>query len=103
MRLGEIQKLKVCKKVDFGVYLCEEDNRDERVLLPKKVVPEGIEIGDEVEVFLYKDSDDRLIATTAKPKVTLHNFALLTVKEVTKIGAFWTMDWKRICFFHIKK
>ncbi|MBQ1902478.1 MAG: RNA-binding protein [Lachnospiraceae bacterium] len=88
MRLGEIQKLKVCKKVDFGVYLCEEDNRDERVLLPKKVVPEGIEIGDEVEVFLYKDSDDRLIATTAKPKVTLHNFALLTVKEVTKIGAF---------------
>ena len=56
--------------------------------LPKKVVPEGIEIGDEVEVFLYKDSDDRLIATTAKPKVTLHNFALLTVKEVTKIGAF---------------
>ena len=88
MRVGESQKLKVCKKVDFGVYLCEEDNRDERVLLPKKVVPEGIEIGDEVEVFLYKDSDDRLIATTAKPKVTLHNFALLTVKEVTKIGAF---------------
>ena len=88
MRVGESQKLKVCKKVDLGVYLCEEDNRDERVLLPKKVVPEGIEIGDEVEVFLYKDSDDRLIATTAKPKVTLHNFALLTVKEVTKIGAF---------------
>lgn len=88
MKLGEIQKLKVCKTVDFGVYLTDEEGGDQRVLLPKKVVPEGTKIGDEVEVFLYKDSDDRLIATTAKPKVTLGQYALLSVKEVTKIGAF---------------
>ncbi len=88
MKLGEIQKLKVCKTVDFGVYLTDEEGGDQRVLLPKKVVPEGTKIGDEVEVFLYKDSDDRLIATTAKPKVTLDQYALLSVKEVTKIGAF---------------
>ncbi|MCR5667576.1 MAG: RNA-binding protein [Lachnospiraceae bacterium] len=88
MKLGEIQKLKVCKTVDFGVYLTDEEGGDQRVLLPKKVVPEGTKIGDEVEVFLYKDSDDRLIATTAKPKVTLNQYALLSVKEVTKIGAF---------------
>lgn len=61
MKLGKKQVLTVVKKVDFGVYLGGEE---EKVLLPKKQVPEGIELGDPVEVFLYKDSDDRLIATT---------------------------------------
>jgi len=64
MRLGKKQVLTVVKTVDFGVYL---GNDEERVLLPKKQVPEGIEPGDPVEVFLYKDSDDRLIATTNEP------------------------------------
>ena len=64
MRLGEKQVLTVVKKVDFGVYLGTDE---ERVLLPKKQVPEGIEPGDPIEVFLYKDSSDRMIATTNDP------------------------------------
>ena len=91
MELGKIQILKVAKQVDFGVYLAEDGNAEERVLLPKKQVPEGVKTGDEVEVFLYKDSQDRLIATTARPKLTLGEIGRLTVKEVGKIGAF--LDW----------
>lgn len=91
MQLGEIQVLTVMRQVDFGVYLASPQCPEERVLLPKKQVPEGVIIGDELEVFLYKDSKDRLIATTAMPKLTLGKMALLTVKEVTKIGAF--LDW----------
>lgn len=78
----------VVKQVDFGVYL---GNEEERVLLPKKQVPEGVEIGDPVEVFLYKDSDDRLIATTNEPKLKLDELAVLTVAEVGKFGAF--LEW----------
>ena len=78
----------VVKKVDFGVYL---GNEEERVLLPKKQVPDGLEIGDPVEVFLYKDSSDRLIATTNEPKVTLGELAVLTVADTGKYGAF--LDW----------
>lgn len=88
MRLGEKQVLTVVKKVDFGVYLGSDE---ERVLLPKKQVPEGIEVGDPVEVFLYKDSSDRMIATTKEPKLTLGNLAVLEVVDVGRIGAF--LDW----------
>lgn len=88
MKLGKKQMLMVVKKVDFGVYL---GNEEERVLLPKKQVPEGIEIGDPVEVFLYKDSSDRLIATTNEPKLTLGELAVLTVADTGKYGAF--LDW----------
>ena len=90
MQLGEKQLLKVVKKVEFGVYLGEEDS-EERVLLPIKQVPENIQVGDGLEVFLYKDSKDSLIATTREPAVTLGQIAKLPVKEVTKIGAF--LDW----------
>lgn len=86
--LGKRRNLMVVKKVDFGVYLGTEDDR---VLLPKKEVPKGIEIGDPVEVFLYKDSNDRLIATTAMPKIMPGETAILTVKDTGKIGAF--LDW----------
>ena len=88
MRLGEKQVLTVVKKVDFGVYLGSDE---ERVLLPKKQVPEEIEVGDPVEVFLYKDSSDRMIATTKEPKLTLGNLAVLEVVDVGHIGAF--LDW----------
>lgn len=88
MKLGKKQMLMVVKKVDFGVYL---GNEEERVLLPKKQVPDGLEIGDPVEVFLYKDSSDRLIATTNEPKVTLGELAVLTVADTGKYGAF--LDW----------
>lgn len=89
-KIGEIQKLKAIKKVDFGIYLSEE-NDEERILLPRRQVPEGLSINDEIEVFVYRDSDDRLIATVNRPKLTLNNLGLLEVVSVTKIGAF--LDW----------
>lgn len=88
MRLGEKQVLTVVKIVDFGVYLGSDE---ERVLLPKKQLPEGIEVGDPVEVFLYKDSSDRMIATTKEPKITLGELAVLEVADVGRVGAF--LDW----------
>lgn len=88
LQLGKKQVLTVVKMVDFGVYLGSES---EKVLLPKKQVPSGIELGDPIEVFLYKDSSDRLIATTNKPKLTLGEIAVLTVAQVGKFGAF--LDW----------
>ena len=86
--LGKKQTLMVVKKVDFGVYLGTED---ERVLLPKKQVPSGVGIGDPVEVFLYKDSKDRLIATTQEPKIVLGEVKALKVADTGRIGAF--LDW----------
>ncbi len=91
-RLGENQELTVGKKVEFGVYLTDGESREERILLPKKQVPEGTEIGDKLTVFVYKDSSDRLIATTNKPALTLGSApALLRVAQVNKMGAF--LDW----------
>ena len=91
MKLGEYQELYYVKRVDFGIYLAEEMNDETRVLLPTKQVPEGIKVVDKLRVFLYKDSKDRLIATTNEPKLTLNQFAVLRVKEIGKIGAF--LDW----------
>ena len=90
-KLGEYQKLTIVKKVEFGVYLSEGQSADQRVLLPAKQVPENAKMGDLLEVFLYKDSDDRLIATTNRPKLTLGKLAALRVVQVGKIGAF--LDW----------
>lgn len=92
-RLGKKQKLVVVKSVDFGVYLGETENAsmDDRVLLPKKQVPQGLCVGDEIEVFLYKDSKDRIIATTSTPKLMVGQVGTLTVAQVTGIGAF--LDW----------
>lgn len=91
LELGKRQKLKIVKKVDFGVYLAEQEGDENRVLLPAKQVPEGAQIGDEAEVFLYKDSRDRLISTTAQPKLELGEVAELTVAQTGKFGAF--LDW----------
>ena len=91
LELGKRQTLKIVKRTDFGVYLAEEGAEEERVLLPKKEVPEHAVIGDELNVFLYKDSKDRLIATTRQPKLELGQVGMLKVKEVAKIGAF--LDW----------
>ena len=92
-QLGRNQELVVVKTVDFGVYLGEDQNAgmDERVLLPKKQVPENCNIGDKIEVFLYKDSKDRLIATVNIPKLMVGEVGFLKVSQVTKIGAF--LDW----------
>jgi predicted RNA-binding protein (virulence factor B family) len=100
MRLGKRQVLTVVKKVDFGVYL---GNDEERVLLPKKQVPEGVEPGDPVEVFLYKDSDDRLIATTNEPKVELGELAVLEVADTNKFGAFLNWGLEKDLFLPFKQ
>lgn len=91
--LGKKQVLKVVKTVDFGVYLAEDEKASaiERVLLPAKQVPEGIKLGDSIQVFLYKDSQDRMIATTREPLLQVGETAVLKVLQVTKIGAF--LDW----------
>ena len=93
LKLGEKQKLKVLKKVDFGIYLIDPEAGDEteRVLLPVKQIPEGMEVGSELEVFLYKDSKDRLIATTNTPYITMGEIKVLKVAQIAKIGAF--LDW----------
>lgn len=91
IKLGEIQTLEVIKTTDFGVYLAESKNDENKILLPKNSTPEGTKLGDNVTVFVYKDSSDRPIATTQIPPLTLGKTALLQVKEVTAIGAF--LDW----------
>lgn len=88
IELGKTQCLNVVKKTDFGVYLGTEDDK---VLLPGKMVPEDVEIGDALTVFVYRDSSDRLIATTKTPKIKLGETAVLKVTQVGKIGAF--LDW----------
>ena len=99
-KLGKKQVLTVVKKVDFGVYLGTEE---ERVLLPKKQVPADIELGDPVEVFLYKDSDDRLIATTHEPKVQLGELAVLEVADTGKFGAFLNWGLEKDLFLPFKQ
>lgn len=92
IELGKIQHLKVIRQTDIGVYLNTDDNAQSAdILLPKSQVPAETEIGSIIEVFVYKDSEDRPIATVNKPKVTLGNLAVLRVVEVTRIGAF--LDW----------
>ena len=83
----------VVKKVEFGIYLAEDKNAEakDRVLLPAKQVPEGTKEGDTLEVFIYKDSSDRLIATTREPKLQVGEVGVLPVQQVTRIGAF--LDW----------
>ena len=93
LRLGEKQTLEIMKKVEFGVYLKhpEDAEGEERVLLPAKQVPTGAGVGDSVEVFLYKDSKDRLIATTKTPLLMMDEVKVLKVAQVGKMGAF--LDW----------
>lgn len=98
IRLGEVQKLVIVKKVDFGVYVAPESIikdetalKEHKVLLPAKYVPENKKVGDEVEVFVYRDSKDRMIATTLQPKLVMGQVARLRVAQVGKFGAF--LDW----------
>ena len=89
INLGEKQQLAVVKKVEFGVYLAlSADEGEPRVLLPRKQVPEKCDVGDGMEVFIYRDSQDRLIATTREPKLAMGQVAELTVAQTSKIGAF---------------
>ena len=94
LRLGERQELAIMKEVAFGVYLADpKDGRNaEEVLLPGKEVPEGAQIGDSISVFIYRDSKDRVIATTRQPQLSVGQTAVLKVKEVGRIGAF--LEWE---------
>lgn len=91
IELGKIQTLTVQREKDFGVYLGQEGDDKQSVLLPRKQVPEGTKTGDSLEVFVYKDSEDRMIATTTVPKLQVGETAVLPVKDVVKIGAFLDM------------
>ncbi len=91
IKIGEINDLEIIKKKDFGVYLTDGTTE---VLLPIKKVPSGASLGDVVPVFVYRDSDDRIIATTDTPLVQMGELAVLECKSVTSIGAFlyWGLE-----------
>ena len=89
--LGRTLRLYVTKQTKNGIYLSSYEYPELNVLLPNNQVPDAIERGDILSVFLYKDSQDRLIATTSVPFISLGKIARLTVTNVTQIGAF--LDW----------
>lgn len=92
IELGKYQELIVTKKTDFGVFLNTQTGEDsQKILLPKAQVPAGTDLKDVLKVFVYKDSEDRPIATTLEPDLTLGNVARLYVTQVTPIGAF--LEW----------
>lgn len=87
--IGQYNTLRVVRSVDFGLYLDSGDKGD--ILMPKRYVTDNIQIGDNVDVFVYLDSEDRIVATTEKPLAEVGQFAYLQVKNVTRFGAF--LDW----------
>ncbi len=96
--LGKRQKLTIVQTVDFGVYLADpaqerdpQEPPEEKVLLPGRQIPEGAKEGDEIEVFIYRDSKDRLIATVHEPRLEKEQTAVLEVVDTGRIGAF--LDW----------
>lgn len=90
IKIGQYNKLTAHRRSDFGWYLTNGDNPGE-VLLPQRYVPEGMHRGNEIEVFVYTDSEDRPVATTERPLATVGEFAYLDVAAVNATGAF--MDW----------
>lgn len=93
IQLGEYNHLKIVRQTDNGVYLTDEEGSGE-VLLPNKFVPETWAVGQLLEVFIFKDSEDRITATTARPLLKRNEFACLQVREVNDYGAFlnWGLD-----------
>lgn len=89
IKIGKTNNLKVVKKVDFGLYL--DGGESGEILLPKRYVDESMEVGDELDIFIYCDSEDRLVATTEKPLIEVGEFGLLKAVEVNRVGAF--MEW----------
>ena len=89
LNLGQKNKLTVKRITAQGFYLADEEANE--VLLPNKYIPDGLRVGDSIDVFIYKDSEDRIIATNLEPLIKLNEFAFLHVKQVSAIGAF--LDW----------
>ena len=92
IELGRVQELMVVREKNFGVYLGQKKDDAAAVLLPKKQVPEGTKVGDKLKVFIYKDSEDRLIATTSMPKLELGG----------RSAPFSIWGWKKICCSRLK-
>lgn len=103
IRLGDYNRLKVIKRVDFGLYL--DGGREGDILLPSRYVPEGLKPGDEIDVFIYLDQDERLVATTEKPLAKVGDFACLEVAWVNEYGAFlnWGLMKDLFCPFREQK
>lgn len=89
LKIGQMNRLEVIKQVDFGLFL--EGGKYGNILLPRRYVPSTAKIGDQLDVFIYLDSDDCIIATTLTPKVMVGQCAHLEVKDVNAVGAF--LDW----------
>ena len=89
IELGKFNRLKVVKQVDFGMYL--DDDIEGEILLPKRYVPQDCKVGDELDVFIYLDNEERLVATTQQPLVQVGQFACLEVAWVNQYGAF--LNW----------
>lgn len=89
MEVGKYNTLQILRGTSVGMYLGDDEGND--VLLPHKYIPENAQIGEKIEVFIYRDSEDRLIATTLKPLILLNQFAILEVVAATQFGAF--LDW----------
>jgi predicted RNA-binding protein (virulence factor B family) len=91
IEIGKHNVLKAIRLTPPGMFLAEEGNEEEVVLLPNKYIPQDLEVDQEIEVFIYRDSEDRIIATNLQPKIKLHEVACLEVKDVNDHGAF--LDW----------
>lgn len=89
MKIGQYNLLRINRTVDFGMYLIDEDTHE--VLLPKRYITPDMHVGDDINVFVYNDSENRPVATTEEPYAVVGDFALLRVKAVNKVGAF--LDW----------
>ena len=89
MKIGEYNELRINRTVDFGAYLIDDDTHE--VLLPKRYLTPEMQVGDNIRVFVYNDSENRPVATTEEPKAIVGDFALMRVKAVNKVGAF--LDW----------
>ncbi|TGE31598.1 S1-like domain-containing RNA-binding protein [Desulfosporosinus sp. Sb-LF] len=104
IEIGKFQNLKIANFTSFGAYLDAETGvRHDNILLPVKQLPEGAKVGDELEVFIYRDSEERLIATTRKPFAQLGELAYLKVNAKTKIGAFLDLGLERGLFLPFKE
>ena len=89
IKIGDYNKMTVLKSLDFGIYM--DGGNGIEILMPKRYVPEGVNIGDELDCFVYLDSEDRLLATTETPFTTVNHFAFLSVNSTNQVGAF--LDW----------
>ncbi len=105
IKLGEMQELEAAKKVNIGVYLKskEDEKPEDRVLLPIKQVPADTKIGDKINVFVYRDSNDRIIATVKRPKIVMGEIAVLKVVEMSGIGAFLNWGLEKDLFLPFKE